>query len=248
MPISLFRHLRRLVFVLLLATLAAPRCRGAVSANLPGDWPTYGNGPTHSGYFPGTLNGLPFVFKWKTTLPHYAVSQAAIGNGQAFVCVGYYYSAMSVRAFDVSNGQQLWNTPFASAYALDPPTYDSGSVYVQHNNNASSHLWSFNAMTRQTNWSTLYNDQSTHMAPIVGDGTVYADTGYYSELTGYNRTNGAVRFSVSTLGGSGCNDWSPAYYGGKVYTWVNGYFAEQNPLTGARNWVLTNATESEFAY
>jgi len=27
----------------------------------------------------------------------------------------------------------------------------------------------------------------------------------------------------------------------KVYMWVNGYFSEHNPQTGAANWVLTNA-------
>ena len=42
----------------------------AAQPNLPGDWPTYGNGPAHTGYFPGRLNGLPMVLKWTAPMQY----------------------------------------------------------------------------------------------------------------------------------------------------------------------------------
>jgi outer membrane protein assembly factor BamB len=80
----------------------------ATQPNLAGDWPTYGNGPAHTGYFPGTLNGLPFVLKWQAPMPHAVISQAAIAGGRVYFSVGYYFSAMTLRALDANTGQGLW--------------------------------------------------------------------------------------------------------------------------------------------
>jgi hypothetical protein len=45
-----------------------------------------------------------------------------------------------------------WQYNFASCYSINPPTYDSGSVYVQRGDNGGdTHLWSFNALTGVTN-------------------------------------------------------------------------------------------------
>src|SRR5260221_2816554 len=87
-------------FLLALLVVGHESGAGATQPNLPGDWPTYGNGPAHTGYFPGKLNGLPFVQKWKTPVPHNVLSQAAVGGGRVYVSAGYYFSAMSVRALD----------------------------------------------------------------------------------------------------------------------------------------------------
>jgi hypothetical protein len=73
-------------WLLLALLVCASISRGAdpAQASLPGDRLTYGNGPAHSGYFPGTLNGLPFVFRWKAPMPNYAVSQPAIADYPEF--------------------------------------------------------------------------------------------------------------------------------------------------------------------
>ena len=184
-------------------------------------------------------------------MPNFNVSQAAVGGGRAFVTVGWYFGPMSVRSLDANTGLPLWTNNLAPADAINPPTYHDGAVYVQWSAGGaanSSKLFKFDAVSRATNWTASFTSQgSKYLAPILVDGTVYADTGYYVELTGYNRTNGATRFSVPLIG-NGCDEWTPAYYGNKVYTWVNGFFSEHNPATGGRNWTLTNATQNEFLY
>jgi hypothetical protein len=217
-------------------------------ANLSGDWPTYGNGPAHTGYFPGTLNGLSFVLKWNAPMPNFNISQPAVGGGRVFVTTGWYYGAMYLMSLDAATGQPLKTNNFGSSYSINPPTYDNGSVYLARANDASSQMSSYDAATLVQNWSTAFTSQgSYYMAPVVTNGTVYEDTGYYVELTAYNQANGALRYSVA-LPGNGCDQWTPAYYGGKIYTWVNGLFTEHDPSNGGRNWTLTNATQNEFAY
>jgi hypothetical protein len=216
----------------------------ATQSNLPGDWPTYGNGPAHTGYFPGKLNGLPLVVKWKAPMQYSqysynnVLSQAAIGGGRAYVSVGYYSSGISVRALDANTGQPVW-TNWPGTVDVNPPTYDSGAVFVQQENaaNTSSYLSSFDSTTGHTNWTAPYISQLfLHMAPVVAGGRVFADTGYYHGLTGFDEAGGSQQW-FEQLGGS--DQWTPAYYNGKVYTWL-GSFAEWNPVTGTTNWVLTN--------
>jgi len=213
-------------------------------ATLAGDWPTYGNGPAHTGYLPGKLNGLPFVLKWKSPMQYSqysygnVLSQAAIAGGRLYVSVGYYSSGISVRALDANTGQPLW-TNWPGVVFLGPPTYDSGAVFVQQDNaaNTSSYLSSFDAVTGYTNWSAPYVSQVyQHMAPVAAGGRIFADTGYYHGLTGFDEAGGSQQWFVQ-LGGS--DQWTPAYYNGEVYTWL-GSFTEWDPATGNANWTLTN--------
>src|SRR6476620_4906111 len=80
---------KSLVFLWFL-TFSASVSYATYNANLPGDWLTFGNGPAHTGYVPGTLNGLPFVGKWTASMPGSTVSQAVIAGGRAYVSIGYY--------------------------------------------------------------------------------------------------------------------------------------------------------------
>jgi hypothetical protein len=214
-------------------------------ATLTGDWPTYGAGPAHTGYLPGRLNGLPFVLKWKSPMQYSqnsygnVLSQAAVGGGRLFVSVGYYSSGISVRALDANTGQPLW-TNWPGVVFLSPPTYDSGAVYVQQDNaaNTSSYLSSFDAGTGYTNWSVPYVSQVyQHLAPVAAGGQIFADTGYYHGLTGFDEAGGYQEWFVQ-LGGS--DQWTPAYYNGEVYTWL-GSFAEWDPASGNNNWTLSNS-------
>jgi hypothetical protein len=232
------------IFLLTLSIVGLNFGVSATQPDLPGDWLTYGNGPAHTGYFPGKLNGLPFVRRWAATMPNWNILQPVIVGNRVIVSVGWYYSPMSLRCLDATTGTNLWSCPVGSACSINPPTYDSGSVYLQ----TDSSIWSINATSGQTNWVTGYTAQCyKYFAPVVAQGTVFADTGYYGGLTGFNPTNGAQKFFTQIMG-NGCDEWTPAYYNGKAYMWVNGYFSEHNPLSGAVNWVITNANANEFSY
>jgi hypothetical protein len=70
----------------------------------------------------------------------------------------------------------------------------------------------------------------------MAGGRVFADTGYYHGLTALDQAGGSQQWFVQ-LGGS--DQWTPAYYNGKVYTWL-GSFTEWDPATGTANWTVTN--------
>ena len=166
------------------------------------------------------------------------VVQVAVGGGRVYVSVGYYSSAISLHAVDATTGQAVW-TNFSSAVFISPPTIDSGTVLVQQDDSAAntSYLSSYDAASGHTNWAAPYISQVfQHMAPIASGGRVFADTGYYHGLTGFDEGSGSQQWFVQ-LGGS--DQWTPAYYNGKVYTWL-GSFSEWDPGTGTTIWTLTN--------
>src|SRR5882724_597739 len=209
--------------------------------NLVGDWPTFGNGPAHTGYFPGTLNGCPFALKWKAPISSAYTWQAAIVGGRLYFSVGYYYSATTLRALDANTGLGVWTNNLPALATVSPPTYDSGDVFLQQGNSSAvgntSYVTSYDASTGYTNWASPFISQSyRYMAPVVANGMVFTDTGYYHGLTTLDRYSGGQQWSVQ-LGGS--EQWAPAYYNGEVYTWL-GSFTEWDPAIGGANWTVTN--------
>ncbi|HWW01387.1 MAG TPA: PQQ-binding-like beta-propeller repeat protein [Candidatus Acidoferrum sp.] len=233
---------RKLLFdSVLAAVVALASSVMAGQPNLPGDWPTYGNGPAHTGYFPGTLNGCPFALKWKVPISSAYIWQAAVAGGRVYFSVGYYYSATTLRALDANTGLGLWTNNLAALASVSPPTYDSGMVLLEQGNSAAvgnlSYLTSYDATTGNTNWASTFISQGyRYMAPVVGGGMIFTDTGYYHGLTGFDQNSGGQQWFVQ-LGGS--EQWAPACYNGNVYTWL-GSFTEWDPPTGNANWTVTN--------
>ena len=218
----------------------------ATEPNLLGDWPAFGNGPAHSGYFPGRLNGLPFVLKWKAPMPANVISQPVIAGGRVFVSVGLASTGLTLRALDAETGQPLWTNAFSArtATTISPPTYDAGAVYFQHT--YPPYLFSVDAATGFTNWATPFVAQAfQYMAPVAGGGSVFADIGQVHGLGSFDQGTGANQWFAEHHGYS-YEQWAPAYYEGKVYTWLDS-FTERNPANGAVTWSLSHGLSGDAA-
>jgi hypothetical protein len=211
---------------------------------LPGDWKTFGNGPEHTGYFPGGLGNGTFSLSWVTNVNGslFPLKQAAIAEGIIFLTANDFTHKGYVAALRESDGSLAWRYDFGDSYTVNPPTYDQGYLFVQRNGlNGTTALWNFNAMTGTTNWVAPHGAQVEHyLAPTVADGKVWISGGNYGGLYGFIETNGMQLFyqGLQQVGG-----WSPTYYGGKLYTWVGGNFRAHDPLTGVVLW-STNLTWS----
>ena len=169
-----------------------------------------------------------------------ALNQVAVSAGKIFVTAGSY-----VAALNETNGQSLWTYNLASAYSVNPPTYDSGNVFVQRCDSSSTALWSFNAVTGTTNWVAGHGAQfESYYAPTVADGRVWVCGGYYGGMYGFNATNGAQLFFVDV---GQYDSWDPTYYEGRLFTWVAGTFREHAAANGATLW-STNLGWEWFGY
>lgn len=98
-----------------------------------GDWTTFGNGPSHTGYYPATLGGAVFLPAWSTNLGE-ALNHAAVAAGRLYVThvtPVTYFGANFVASLDALTGQPLWQDTLDCDFSINPPTYDSGRLYVQ---------------------------------------------------------------------------------------------------------------------
>ncbi len=202
-----------------------------------GDWPTFGNGPSHTGYYPGMLGGSTLVAGWSTNFGS-ALNQVAVGGGNVYVTPVTYFGATYLTALNAASGQSAWQYNFASAFSINPPTFDNGSVYVQRGDAGSdSQLWCINAADGSVTWSAPFGAQwERYYAPTVYGNGIWVDGGYFGGMYGFG-TNGTQWFFNNGL--EQYDQWTPTYYQGTVYSWVAGNFRAHDPLTGTVLWMAS---------
>lgn len=206
----------------------------------PENWPTFGNGPSHTGYQPVTLGTGSYQAGWTKT---YSTATSglfpvAISNGRIYVTPNgdTYLSAL-----EATGGTELWRQTFDYASSINPPTVNAGKVYVQRGNNSSSRLWCLDAITGMMVWSAPFGAQwEGYFAPTVVTDSVWIDGGTFGGMYGFNTNSGTQRFFNSSL--EQYDQWTPGYYLGTVYTWVAGVFRAHDRLTGTIRWSSTLST------
>ena len=121
------------------------------SSALNGEWHTLGNGPSHTGYFAGTLTDTPLArLLWSAS--NVGANQVAVGGGLVYVSAG----GSALHALDERTGALVWGQGYASADSINPPTYDNGQVYIQTDTgNEVGQLWSYNAANGATDVGQL---------------------------------------------------------------------------------------------
>jgi hypothetical protein len=197
-------------------------------------WSTFGNGPSHTGYYPAMLGRLPFTNDWSVNLGG-ALNQVAVGDGKVYVTPVTYFGGTFIVALDATTGQQLWRRDFPSAFSINPPTYDNGRVYLQRGDHSTdTQLWCLNSSDGSVIWSAPHAAQwERYYAPTVSGDGIWVDGGYYGGMYGFG-TNGTQRFFYSGL--AQYDQWTPTWYQGTVYSWVEGVLRAHDPVSGSMLW------------
>jgi uncharacterized repeat protein (TIGR01451 family) len=208
-----------------------------------GDWPTFGNGPSHTGYYPAMLGGATLVAGWSTNFG-VPVNQVAVGGGNVYVTPVTYFGESFVTALDVASGQPVWQDNFPPVFSVNPPTYDAGRVYVQFGKGfqgPAAQLDSFDAASGALLWSTNFGAQwERYYAPTVYGGGIWVDGGYFGGMYGFC-TNGMELFFNDQL--EQFDEWTPTYYQDTLYSWVDGNFRAHDPVTGTVLWEVNCGRE-----
>ncbi|MBN1889227.1 MAG: PD40 domain-containing protein [Thermoflexales bacterium] len=219
-----------------LPLVSAGRQRTALSA----DWPTLGYDAAHSGYNSQDPGASRYALAWTLALPSnlsLELRQAAVADGVLAVSHEGSQAIKAVIALDANNGRELWRRTFYDKFSVNPPTSAYGAVYVQEGNHGQdSYLFCLDLYTGRQNWQSPFSAQwELYFAPLVIDGAVYVNGGYYGGMYGYNAGNGA---QLWFLGLEQEAEWTPAYAHGRLYTWVNYNFRSHDPATGLVVWSL----------
>ena len=236
----------RLAAIILATTglLISSPVQAADSDPSVGSWQTFGNGPSHTGYYPATLGPNNFVASWSDefTVP---INQVVVAGGRVYYTTnGYFTDGMHAGALDATTGALLWQYPLPTGYSVNPPTYANGKLYFQRGAGIYDLplLFCLDAPTGDLLWAAAFGAQwERYFAPtIYGDG-IWVDGGSGGGMYGFNAADGTQRFFANE---QQYDEWTPSYYNGTIYSWVNGDFKAFNPSTGALLWSLNFGPES----
>lgn len=200
-----------------------------------GTWPTFGNGPAHTGYSGSSLGRSGWAQRWSYTASGSGNSLQPLASADGRVFVSYMDTGSRIVALNVATGAPVWSRSFASAYSMNPPSYHAGRVYVQRGNHGTdTQLIAVNAVTGGTLWSTPHTAQwENYMAPAVSDLGVFVNGGYYGGMYGFAANTGSQWFFQSK---AQTDNWTPSILDSELYAFVNGVFTRHNPITGAEIW------------
>lgn len=144
-------------------------------------WPTFQGNAQHSGKVDVALNPSNFVERWTKVQALTSSQQGAAGDGLVFFNNGGVLTALDART-----GYTRWTQTLEvnySFYAVNPPAYTNGTVYIETGGNEDAYLWAFSATNGQLLFKTKIDDQwSTFYAPTIVDGKVYMAGGYYGGI------------------------------------------------------------------
>ncbi|HEX8795384.1 MAG TPA: PQQ-binding-like beta-propeller repeat protein [Polyangiaceae bacterium] len=212
-------------------------CTDGTCAAATSDWPMFGYDAQHSGSNSAESGVPPAIDSWSTTIAvnsNNAVHPVTVESGRAFVTLtGGFGLTNPLTALNVSDGSVLWTYNFGGVNSVGHPSVVGGKVYVQtnHGTQGSSLLWALDAATGTVIWSSAFGSQwENFWAPLVVGTVVYMDGGYYGGMYAFNVADGSQVFFNSALGQY--DSWSPAYFGGDLYTFIDGNFSSEDPATG----------------
>lgn len=177
------------------------------------------------------------------------LNPACAEAGVAFVTYNTQKAPALLSAIDLTNGSVVWTYDFGAPDTVGHPSVAGGTVYVQTNKgitgNPQSLLWAIDARSGALVWSAPFASQwETFWAPTVADGNVYVNGGQFGGLYGFSVANGSNLFFNSDF--YQCDSWSPAYFGGVLYSYVLGSFTASDPTTGALLW--NNSIRGNWPY
>lgn len=225
-------------------------CTGGSCESLASDWPMLGHDVQHSGANFNETAVPPPTDQWSVSLgtngPFSTLSPAVVENGLVILTVTptennlYFDGLLVVR--NVADGSPVWTYDFTLDNSIGQPSVSNGIVYVQTQDSLEGCvLRAMGAASGAPTWSADFGCQWAHFwAPIVQGGNLYMNGGTTGGLYGYS-TSGTELFFNGAIGGGGAlfDSWSPAYFGGAVYTFVDGTFQASDPTTGTELWTTT---------
>lgn len=207
-----------------------------IAPEITGEWPTFGNGPAHTGYALSTLGRSGWTQRWSYSAidSEQSLQPPASAGGKVFVS---YKNPGNTRlvALEAGSGTPVWSRDFASAYSMNPPSYHTGRVYVQRGNHSDdTQIMAVSAETGDSVWTSPHLSQwESYMAPAVSDLGVYINGGSYGGLYGFAPATGSSLFFQEK---AQVSNWTPAILGSELYAFVEGDLMRHDPVTGTVLW------------
>jgi len=203
-----------------------------------GPWPTFGNGPDHTGFQPAALGRHKFVRAWKRkfSLENTPIQPVATDGKQVFVGTRTGSSNTPVfYSLDLATGETRWTYHVPANDSINPPTWHDGRVYFQLGQYDKPSLVCLDSKDGNLVWTAPFAAQRDHYkAPAVTFDGAWINGGRYGGMYGYD-PDGNPMFFVKL---EQYDNWTPTVSDGRLFTWIDGKFREHKLFYGDEIWKL----------
>jgi outer membrane protein assembly factor BamB len=214
----------------------------SANANEPPHWTTFGHDPGHTGYNNTQAKVRGFSLVWEKDLRlsfdvNRPLEQVVVFDNIVVANVNSWFGDGGIIAFDIKDGTELWRFEFSNKNSINPATIANNRVYFQQGNHSSdTYLFALDLSNGNEIWRSPFSAQwEQYYAPVVADGRVFINGGYYGGMYAFDAVNGSQEWFVSL---PQYDEWTPAYGQGVVYSYVEGVFTAWNPADGTNLWDL----------
>src|SRR4051794_19445489 len=84
-----------------------------------GEWKTFGNGPSHTGYYPANIGNVSIAAGWTKSFG-VTINQVAVSGNKIFLTTNPYFANNTyAAALSTADGSELWRYPLPQAYSLN---------------------------------------------------------------------------------------------------------------------------------
>lgn len=233
------KHL--LTFAATVVSLALPFSFAQAQSPEMGSWQTFGNGPTHSGYYPASLGPAPFVASWERTFENGINPVAVYGPHVFYTSPGTQIPGKHFGCLDEATGEEVWGDTLPNSRPNNPPTYFEGRVFFVGKADGPK-LYAVDAVSGKVKWeSNLSSEDRQYEAPAVfGSGIWFAGSyGFYGfELEPGDPAFPQIGTERYLKGLRDADKWVPTFYRGVIYSWTDGSFTAWDSRTGDKLWEL----------
>lgn len=199
-------------------------------------WTTTGGDPSRRSHVPVTLGTHRFSPAWTVeSFPSGSNSPPVIANGRIITATTNSTLTDRVRAFELTSGEMLWESPFPSPTSgLGNPTLFGDRVLMTTNNfGREASLRAFNTASGEEIWSkTTRNFFTSEAAPVVDSNGIWLNGGSLDGLQAFT-SNGDEVFLTPLPAG---NRWAPVLANGKVYSFNQNTLSVFDPVNGVKEW------------
>lgn len=203
-------------------------------------WSTFGYEPGHTGYNKNQpkITGLSLL--WQKDLQqdfdvNRPLQQVAVSDKIVIANINSRFGHGGIIAFDVKDGAELWRFSLSNKNSINPVTIANNRVYFQQGNHADdTYLFALDLSNGHEMFRSPFLAQwEQYYAPVVADGQVFINGGYYGGMYNLDAFTGSPKWFVTL---PQYDNWTPSYANGTVYSYVEGVFTAWRPSDGVKLW------------
>ena len=205
------------------------------------EWTTLQGNNAHSGYVPVILDAARFSPRWlwkpyENAVPYPPVLSA----GRAYVALSGASTGPELIALDEASATTLWRQSLGSVYQVNPPVVADGKVFLASSGHESTAMWGFDAANGAQLFRTPFRSQwDYYLNPVVHEGKLYTEGGYYGGMHRFDATTGAIDWFFELNQYSG---WSPTIANDRLMVSMR----PSHTVTGTYGPYKTGLTEVSF--